>query len=70
MPDQLHFEDLTTLGVSPARLQQVHAPIGLKLGAVAVPEIAVSIAAELIQVRRAEAFRAVEGPFEIAGGQA
>jgi xanthine dehydrogenase accessory factor len=57
------FDDLESLGVPPAKLQRVHAPIGLKIGALSVPEIAVSIAAELIQVRRAEAHRAVEGPF-------
>jgi xanthine dehydrogenase accessory factor len=49
------FEDLESLGVPPAKFQRVHAPIGLKIGAMTVPEIAVSIAAELIQVRRAEA---------------
>jgi xanthine/CO dehydrogenase XdhC/CoxF family maturation factor len=31
---------------------RVHAPIGLDLGAVTVPEIALSIAAELVAVRR------------------
>ena len=61
------FDDLEHLGVDRAKLQRVHTPIGLKIGAVTVPEIAVSIAAELIQVRRAEGFRAVEGPFEIDG---
>jgi len=59
------FDDLEHLGVDRARLQQVRTPIGLKIGAVTVPEIAVSIAAELIQVRRAEGHRAVEGPFEV-----
>jgi xanthine dehydrogenase accessory factor len=62
---RLIFEDLEGLGVAPSKLEQVHTPIGLKIGAVTVPEIAVSIAAELIQVRRAEALRAVEGPFAI-----
>jgi xanthine dehydrogenase accessory factor len=66
---QIIFGDLEALGIPPARLQRVHAPIGLKIGAVTVAEIAVSIAAELIQVRRAEACRAVEGPFEIDGAQ-
>jgi xanthine dehydrogenase accessory factor len=61
------FEDLESLGVARERLQRVHAPIGLKIGASTVPEIAVSIAAELIEVRRADAQRAVEGPFEIGG---
>ncbi len=62
---RLIFEDLESLGVPPARLQRVHAPIGLKIGALTVPEIAVSIAAELIQTRRAEAHQAVEGPFRV-----
>lgn len=34
------------------RLQDIHAPIGLDIGAQSVQEIAVSIAAELVQVRR------------------
>jgi len=44
--DTLHEE-----GVARARLAQVHAPIGLPIGAQTPEEIAVSIAAELIQVR-------------------
>jgi len=59
------FDDLEHLGVQRAELERVHTPIGLKIGAMTVPEIAVSIAAELIQVRRAERHRAVEGPFEV-----
>jgi len=59
---QMIFEDLESRGVPPARLERVHAPIGLKIGATTVPEIAVSIAAELIQVRRAVPCQAVEGP--------
>ena len=59
------FDDLEHLGVDRAKLQRVHTPIGLKIGAATVPEIAVSIAAELIQVRRADAYHAVEGPFEV-----
>jgi xanthine dehydrogenase accessory factor len=46
------FEDLVSQGVSLERLLRVHAPIGLEIGAVTVPEIAVSIAAELVAVRR------------------
>jgi xanthine dehydrogenase accessory factor len=46
------FEDLLSQGVALERLEQVHAPIGLELGAVTVPEIATSIAAELVAVRR------------------
>jgi xanthine dehydrogenase accessory factor len=46
------YDDLIEQGVSREKLSRVHAPIGLELGAVTVPEIAVSIAAELITVRR------------------
>jgi len=46
------FEDLLAQGVELEKLLRVHAPIGLEIGAVTVPEIAVSIAAELIAVRR------------------
>jgi xanthine dehydrogenase accessory factor len=59
------FDDLEERGVARQRLQRVHTPIGLKIGAVTVAEIAVSIAAELIQVQRAESHPAVEGPREI-----
>ena len=62
---RLIFEDLEHLGVDRAKLEKVHTPIGLEIGAVTVEEIAVSIAAELIQIRRAEGFKAVEGPVEI-----
>ncbi len=60
------FDGLERLGVDRAKLDRVHTPIGLKIGAVTVPEIAVSIAAELVQVRRAEGHRAVEGPIEVS----
>ena len=63
------FDDLKAAGVKPELLQRVHSPIGLKIDAVTVPEIAVSIAAELIAVRRAERHKkVVEGPFEVAAG--
>jgi xanthine dehydrogenase accessory factor len=45
--DTLHGE-----GKSIDQLLRVHAPIGLEIGAVTVPEIAISIAAELVNVRR------------------
>ena len=46
------FEDLLSQGASLEKLLRVHAPIGFEIGAVTVPEIAVSIAAELVAVRR------------------
>jgi len=63
---KLIFDDLAAAGVEPKLLERVHAPIGLKIDAVTVPEIAVSIAAELVAVRRAERHKAVEGPFPIS----
>jgi xanthine dehydrogenase accessory factor len=62
---KLIFDDLAELGVDRARLDRVHTPIGLDIGAVTVPEIAVSIAAELTQVRRAERRKLVTGPFKV-----
>jgi xanthine dehydrogenase accessory factor len=49
------YEALADEGVEPERLTRVHAPIGLDLGAVTPQEIAVSILAELIAVRRGRA---------------
>ena len=47
------FEDLLRAGRAAGEAAaSVHAPIGLEIGAVTVPEIAVSIAAELVAVRR------------------
>lgn len=46
------FERLREQGISLALLKRVHAPIGLDIGAVTAEEIAVSIVAELIRVRR------------------
>jgi xanthine dehydrogenase accessory factor len=46
------FQDLLAQGASLEKLLKVHAPIGFEIGAVTVPEIAVSIAAELVAVRR------------------
>jgi xanthine dehydrogenase accessory factor len=41
--------------IAPERLERIHAPIGLDIGAVTPQEIAVSITAELIAVRRGKA---------------
>lgn len=48
---RLLFEQLEQEGYSREFLGRIHAPIGLKIGAVTVDEIAVSILAELIQCR-------------------
>jgi len=45
------FEDLGARGVPSAALARVHAPLGFAIGSQTVPEIAVSIVAELIAVR-------------------
>jgi xanthine dehydrogenase accessory factor len=48
---RLIFEDLLAKGLSPEALARVHAPLGLPIGSQTVPEIAVSIVAELIARR-------------------
>jgi xanthine dehydrogenase accessory factor len=48
---RLIFEDLQARGVSAEALERVHAPLGLPIGSQTVPEIAVSIVAELIACR-------------------
>lgn len=49
------FQLLREAGVDDALLERVHAPIGLRIGAETPAEIAVSILAEVITVRRAAA---------------
>lgn len=46
------YKELLKEGVPPERLSQVHAPIGLDLGAETPDEIALSIAAEMVMLRR------------------
>jgi xanthine dehydrogenase accessory factor len=48
---RLIYEDLVAKGITPANLERVHAPLGLPIGSQTVPEIAVSIVAELIARR-------------------
>lgn len=48
---RLIYEDLLGRGIAPADLARVHAPLGLDIGSQTVPEIAVSIVAELIACR-------------------
>jgi xanthine dehydrogenase accessory factor len=46
------YKQLEAEGVSPESFKRVFAPIGLNIGAVTPEEIAVSIVAELIAIRR------------------
>jgi xanthine dehydrogenase accessory factor len=39
-------------GIAPEKLERVHAPVGLEIGALTPEEIAISITAELIAIRR------------------
>ncbi len=48
---RLTFEELLARGVPQDALDRVHAPVGLPIGSQTVPEIAVSIVAELIACR-------------------
>jgi xanthine dehydrogenase accessory factor len=48
---KLIFEDLRAKGVTAEQLARVHAPLGIDIGSQTVPEIAVSIVAELIACR-------------------
>jgi xanthine dehydrogenase accessory factor len=57
---KLIFDDLRARGVPDEALAIVHAPIGLPIGAVSVEEIGVSIAAQLVQVRRERRVPVVE----------
>jgi len=46
------FRELTKEGLKPELFERVHSPVGLDIGAITPEEIAVSITAELIGVRR------------------
>ena len=46
------YKALEKEGYAPRKFERVHAPVGLEIGALTPEEIAVSIAAELIAVRR------------------
>ncbi len=48
---RLIYEDLQARGIPPEALERVYAPLGLPIGSQTVPEIAVSIVAELIACR-------------------
>ena len=53
---KLIFEDLLGEGISRESLARVRAPLGFEIGSQSVPEIAVSIVAELVAVRNLEEF--------------
>lgn len=59
---KLIVDDLIALGIPAQELQKVHAPIGLGIGSVTVEEIAISIVAEMVQVRRTSHASPVRGP--------
>jgi xanthine dehydrogenase accessory factor len=65
---------LADAGVPQELIDRVHTPIGVAISAQTVNEIAVSIVAELIQVRRQTTPKLIEGPLEpgpaTASGQA
>ena len=46
------YKALEKEGFSPEKFERVHAPVGLDIGALTPEEIAISITAELIAVRR------------------
>jgi xanthine dehydrogenase accessory factor len=48
---KLIFDDLLAQGFAPEALERVYAPLGIDIGSQTVPEIAVSIAAELVAHR-------------------
>jgi xanthine dehydrogenase accessory factor len=62
---RLIFDDLRREGVSDEALARVHAPLGFDIGSQTVPEIAVSIVAELIAERNLG--RDASRPFRTAG---
>jgi len=49
-------ENLRSAGIAETTLGEIHAPIGLKINSHSAEEIALSIAAEIIQVRNAEQY--------------
>ncbi|MCH7871618.1 MAG: XdhC family protein, partial [Planctomycetes bacterium] len=60
------FDDLKHAGATDEQLARVHAPIGLSIGAVTTEEIAVSIVAQLVSIRRCDRRKIVEGPTPVS----
>ncbi len=52
---KLFFETLAKEGMDPAQFKRVHSPVGIQIGSETPEEIAVSIAAELISIRKQQA---------------
>lgn len=64
-------EYLTQVGLAPERVAAVRAPAGMDIGAETPEEVALSILAELVQVRRGRApFVAAPGPATLLGDSA
>jgi xanthine dehydrogenase accessory factor len=59
---KLTFDELRVTGVPEEALQRVQAPIGLDIGSVTVNELALAIAAQLVEARRANHRSPVRGP--------
>ncbi|MBQ0064277.1 MAG: putative selenium-dependent hydroxylase accessory protein YqeC, partial [Firmicutes bacterium] len=55
----LEFNRLRAEGISEELIQKVHSPIGLKIGSQSPKEIAVSIMAEIIQIKNAESLSSI-----------
>jgi xanthine dehydrogenase accessory factor len=51
---KLFYETLENEGIDPTQFKRVHAPVGIEIGAESPEEIAVSIAAQLIAVRKGD----------------
>ncbi len=56
------YDDMMSRGVTQSRLDEVCSPVGLPIGAETVPEIAISILAQIVEVRRKTPILHVEGP--------
>ncbi len=59
------YDDLRHAGISDESLKRIHAPIGININSVTTNEIALSIAAQLVSIRRKDHPQSVEGPFNI-----